>query len=214
MDGVDKIFAPLGGQPLLCYAIHRFNRSESVDTIVVVVRRDQVSATEELVHSRGWSKVEAVVPGGERRQDSVAMGMAALPQVEYVAVHDGARPFVSDMLVEHCIRAAVATGAAIPAVPPTDTMKRVGPAAMVETIDRASLWAAQTPQVFSRELLARCLRFADLHHLHVTDESSIAEILGVCVSIVPGERWNFKVTTPEDLELAEWVLTRNRSLET
>jgi 2-C-methyl-D-erythritol 4-phosphate cytidylyltransferase len=213
MNGVDKIFANVHGNPLLSYALALFERSSSISRVVVVVRPDQIAATENLVQRRDWCKVENVVPGGERRQDSVAAGLAVLPDEAYVVVHDGARPFASRDLLDRCCRAAWATGASVPAIPLTDTIKRVKSAAVVETVDRAQLWAAQTPQVFSREVLDNCLRFAQMHDLSVTDECSIAEMLGVKVAVVQGERWNVKITTPEDLDLAEWIVQRHVSLQ-
>jgi 2-C-methyl-D-erythritol 4-phosphate cytidylyltransferase len=199
MRGLDKLFTDVAGRPLLAHAIAPFQECAAVDRIVLVLAAENVERGQALVREYGISKVRAVVPGGERRQDSVRLGVEALGQCDYVAVHDGARPLVDGRLIARGLEAVRETGAAVPAVPLADTVKEVGgDARVVRTVDRTRLWAVQTPQFFRCALLIRA------HHEHpqaVTDDAALLEAMGLPVKIFPGDKRNIKVTTPEDLEL-------------
>jgi 2-C-methyl-D-erythritol 4-phosphate cytidylyltransferase len=200
----DKILAPLAGRSLLTYAIEAAHRASSVDAIVVVVGSHVRARVLDLVARETWPKVMAVVEGGERRQDSVAAGLAALPaSVALVAIHDAARPLAPAALFDACIAGARDHGAAIAAIPVADTLKRVADDRVVATVSRAALWAAQTPQAFRVSILRQGFEFAERENLEVTDEAALAEAIGVEVRVVTGSRANVKVTLPDDLQTAE-----------
>lgn len=203
MRGIDKVFMPLRDIPLLAYCLDTFERSAVVRAIVLVVSDSNLAQGRELVATRGFAKVHAVVAGGRRRQDSVRNGLDALPAGDWVAVHDGARPFVEEAMLRRGLEAAQATGAAAAAVPVRDTIKQVGDEReVVSTPARESLWAAQTPQVFRRELLERAHREVDDD---ATDDAGMVERVGGRVTVFEGSPWNIKVTTPEDLVIAEAI---------
>ncbi len=208
MGGLDKLFTEVAGWPLLAYAIAPFQECGAVERIVLVLSAENVERGEALVRKQGFSKACAVVRGGVRRQDSVRLGLEALGECDFVAIHDGARPFVDGRLIERGLEAVRDTGAAVPAVPLADTVKEVGPGAIVErTVDRTRLWAVQTPQFFRYELLLQAHRE---HPVAVTDDAALLEAMGVPVKIFPGDKRNIKVTTPEDLEVVRALLELSR----
>jgi 2-C-methyl-D-erythritol 4-phosphate cytidylyltransferase len=209
----DKVLLPLCDRPLLAYALDAAERAATVTEIIVVAGEHILSRVEAMVAGHQWSKIVAVVVGGERRQDSVAAGLAAVPAgVTLVAVHDGARPLVTPDLFDACLAAARLHGGAIAAVPVTDTLKRVVAGRVVETVAREELWAAQTPQAFQLALLRRAVAEAERRGLTATDEAALVEALGrtqrVPLVIVPGSPENLKITRLEDLPLAEALLRR------
>ena len=204
MEGVDKTFAPLGGEPLIAHTVDAFECCPAVGTIVLVVAEASQEDASRLVKQRKWQKVHAVTQGGPRRQDSVASGVAALPPCEWVVVHDGARPLVTPVLITEGLKEVAITGAIIAAVPSKDTVKVVGAGGTVEfTPDRREIWMVQTPQVFNRALL-------EWVHGQVktesTDDAAMVERMGVPVRVFMGSYTNIKVTTPEDLLVAEVLL--------
>jgi 2-C-methyl-D-erythritol 4-phosphate cytidylyltransferase len=204
----DKVLVPLNGRPVLAYSLDAAQSAESVDAIVVVAGSHLFDAVTSLRTSGNWSKVIAVVVGGERRQDSVAAGLAALPaETALVAIHDAARPLVTPRLFDHTLMTALNTGAAIAAIPVADTLKRVTDNLVVETVSREGLWAAQTPQSFDLATLLRAFAVADAEGLNVTDEASLFERLGIAVAIVPGSPANLKITHPADLAIASALVT-------
>lgn len=202
--GFDKLWADLGGQPVLAHGL-RLLAQARLDELVVVVAADSLERTRRLASSMG---VEArVCAGGERRRDSVAAGLALLKDVEWVVVHDAARPFATVRLVAAGLEAARETGAAVAAIPIADTVKRVRQGRVVETLSRDELWRAQTPQVFRRDLLERVLaeRQED-----VGDEATLVERTGGEVRVFAGAADNFKLTEPEDLRLARAIFEASR----
>ncbi len=204
MRGIDKIFASVGGRPLLWHTLAAFQACGAVDQVVVVLGRGGVRRGRSLVKEGAFTKVTAVCAGGRRRQDSVAIGLKKLERCHWVVVHDGARPCVTAGLVELGLREAGPTGAAIAAVPLKDTVKTVGARGWVRgTPPREGLWAAQTPQVFRYEYLVEAHRRI---RKDVTDDASMVEALGHRVRVYPGRYDNMKVTTPEDIPLAETIL--------
>jgi len=201
MGGVDKAFALLGGKPVLARAVDAFQRCGSVHQVVLVVNEQNMERCRQLVAESGWSKVTGVCPGGERRQDSVAVGLSHLRHSDWVIIHDGARPLVTADLIEHGLEAARETGAAVAAVPVTDTIKVAGDDRIVhETPSRRNLWAVQTPQVFSLGIITEAYLQAKGE---VTDDASLVEQSGYKVKLYMGSYTNIKVTTPDDLALAE-----------
>ncbi len=200
----DKLFAPLAGRPLVAHTLMAFEVCRAVDTVVLVLAEENLERGSDLVASSGFDKVTAVRAGGPRRQDSVRLGLEALPEHRWVVVHDGARPLVTAALIEDGFAAAVETGAAIAAVPLADTLKEAGEdGVIVRTLDRRGLWCAQTPQVFERELLREAHRLAQGE---ATDDAALVEALGRRVKVFPGSPRNLKVTTTADLALAQALL--------
>ncbi len=210
MGGLEKMFVPLAGEPVLLHSLRVFQDSPVVDEIVVVTRDELLDRVRALVESRAVSKVTRVVPGGETRSESSRHGLAALGKdVAVVLVHDGARPLVSAEIVERVAASATADGAAIPGVAPVSTIKRAADGIAVQTLDRNELREAQTPQGFRREWLARAMARAMRDGFQGTDEASLLENAGFAVRIVEGDRRNLKLTTIEDLAIAEALVSGN-----
>lgn len=206
MQGINKTWAMLGGKPLLAHSIGACERSGLVDDLVVVLAQDALAEGTQLCQREGWRHIRALVPGGARRRDSVLAGLEALDAgaaPDYVLVHDGARPFLTTALIAQGLAAARQHGAATAAVPVKDTIKRAGPDGLViETLDRASLWAVQTPQVFAYDLLLQAHRALD-PAWDATDDAALVERLGHPVALFMGAYENIKITTPDDLLIAE-----------
>ena len=201
MGGVDKAFALLAGKPVLARAVDAFQKYGSVQQVILVVNKQNLERCRQLVAEAGWPKVTDVCPGGKRRQDSVAAGLSYLSHCDWVIIHDGARPLVTADLIERGLEAARETGAAVAAVPVTDTIKVAGDDRIVhQTPPRRNLWAVQTPQVFRFDIIAEAYRQAKVE---VTDDASLVEQLGYKVKLYMGSYVNIKVTAPDDLALAE-----------
>ncbi|MFH0778910.1 MAG: 2-C-methyl-D-erythritol 4-phosphate cytidylyltransferase [Candidatus Eisenbacteria bacterium] len=208
----EKALRTLGGRPLVYHSLRTLERSPSVESVVLVVRRNVIRKCESFVRRCGLRKVRKVLAGGRRRQDSVARGLdfarASVPS-ELVLIHDAARPFLSERLIGRTISAAKRKGAAIAALPVSDTVKKVKGTAIAGTVPREGLWLAQTPQVFRRDLLERA--FNRWHSGRAaTDDASIVSGLGESVIVVEGESSNIKITYPEDMILAEAMLRLRR----
>lgn len=206
--GVDKLFLQVAGRPVLAHTWQRFEDAPSVDEIILVVRDGMQAAVGELAAQFGFRKPHRIVVGGAQRQDSVANGLAALaPAAEIVAIQDAARPCVTVELIEATIAAARETGAAIAAEPVRDTIKEVADGATVlRTLDRARLWAAQTPQTFRFEIIRAALAEVCRRGLAVTDDAAACELIGQPVRLVPSPAPNPKITMPGDLPLIESLL--------
>ncbi len=209
----NKLFAPLLGQPVLRWTVEAFATHPAIDGVVVVAAPDEVVACREAL--AGLPNVLAVVPGGATRQASVAMGLFSLGGAsdDLILVHDGARPLVTAAVISRCLEAARQKGNAVAALPVADTLKAVDDAQTVQrTVDREGLWAVQTPQVFTvSALYAAHTQARDAGGLG-TDEASLVEMFGDApVHLVPGDPANFKITRPEDLALAEAVLSARAS---
>jgi len=204
MGGVDKVMALLGGKAILAWVIDAFQRCSSIDHMVIVVSEQNLEPCRQLVAGEGWSKVSDVCLGSRRRQDSAAAGLGRLGQCDWVVIHDGARPLITVDLIERGLEAAGETGAAVAAMPVTDTIKVAGDDRLVqETLPRHSLWAVQTPQVFRFDIIIEAYRQTEAE---VTDDATLVEMLGYKVKLYLGTYDNIKVTTPYDLALAEWLL--------
>ena len=207
MEGRDKLFIPILGRPLLAYCLEVFERSQHVDIIAVATAAESVSRVNELAREQGISKLASVVQGGSRRQDSVSNAVSALGELDIVIVHDGARPFVDEVTIARAVDEARSCGAATAAVPVKDTIKVATPEMTVaSTPDRDTLWAAQTPQAFSLELLKEA--HSQIRQ-DVTDDAAMVEALGCTVKLFMGSHENIKVTTPEDIAVAE-AIARSR----
>ncbi len=199
--GSPKQFASLGGKPLLDWCLEAFESHEEVDEVVLVVK-DEAKGKEYL---QRYGKVSAVVRGGEKRQDSVLSGFQQLDpvQAEIVLVHDGVRPFIRSALISRVIQAARERGAAIPVIPVEDTIKIVEGEDVKQTLEREKLFRVQTPQGFLYSTLKKALDKASQEGFYGTDEASLVERAGERVTVVQGDARNIKVTTPEDLKMAE-----------
>ncbi len=201
MGGVDKVLALLGGEPILARVVDAFQRCNPIDQIVVVLSEQNLERGKQLVIKQGWSKVTDVCAGGRRRQDSVAVGLRRLSNCDWVVIHDGARPLVTVDLINRGLEAAKETGAAVAAVPVADTIKMAGDDRIVhQTPPRQNLWAVQTPQVFGIKIITEAYSRANGD---VTDDASLVEQLGYRVRGYMGSYDNIKITTPDDLALAE-----------
>jgi len=211
--GFDKLFALLGDQPVIAHTLAAFDRAECVDEIVLVGRDDRLAVLQELINRTELSKVRHVISGGDQRQDSVRAGLNALsPEARYVAVHDAARPLITSEQIGRVFGHCQTHGAAALAEPITDTLKRADQECFVcGGVDRAGLYAMQTPQIFSRNLLVEAYAAVTARKLSITDEVSAIELLGAKVLLVPNDEFNLKITYPRDLLLAQACLTR-RSL--
>ncbi len=200
-----KQFVELGRWPVLAHTLSRFDQTNAVDRVVVVVPRGRKTfVRSEIVNRFGFQNEIEIVVGGEHRQDSVYNGFMTLDDdVELVLIHDAVRPLVSIKIIEEVIEAGRMYGAAIAAVPVKDTLKKVKNDTIIDTLDRDSLWQAQTPQVFDRAWLAEALTAARRDGILATDEATLIERCGYPVRVVQGSTVNLKITSPEDLVLAE-----------
>ena len=208
MNGTDKVFATLGDKSVLARVLETFHECDLVDGIVVVLSEENVEKGKQLVEEQGFSRVTDICPGGERRQDSVTAGLARLEKADWVIIHDGARPLVTEELIVQGLEAAQETGSAIAAVPVTDTIKMVGDDQLVQgTPPRHNLWAAQTPQVFRFDIIRKA--YSQLRY-EVTDDARAVEQAGFQVKIYSGSRDNIKITTSDDLALAEILLRKRK----
>jgi 2-C-methyl-D-erythritol 4-phosphate cytidylyltransferase len=211
--GTPKAFVPLAGRPLLWHALAAMAAAPVIERVVPVIARADLSRWERLAPElSGLPKLAPPAFGGAERQDSVASGLAALGvSTVWVAVHDAARPFVRPEAVARVVEAARSGGAALLAVPVTDTIKRVRAGRVVETPPRPECWAAQTPQVFRVDLLREALAKARAEGRTATDDAQLVEWLGVPVAVVEGDPDNWKLTLPQDLAAAEERLRVSRA---
>ena len=203
-----KQFLLLAGTPLIIHTLRQFEQCDSVDEVIVVLPAEESAGFLSLAGKFGLRKISRVVPGGATRADSVKRGLMAIRSAtaEIVAVHDGVRPFVTVEEIEATITAARSDGAAILVAPVTDTIKQVNDRRVVNTLDRAGLRRALTPQCFHYDVLRRAYQHADVNDPSLTDESALVEKLGIPISIVEGSARNIKITTAEDLAIAEAIL--------
>ncbi|MDO8691512.1 MAG: 2-C-methyl-D-erythritol 4-phosphate cytidylyltransferase [Dehalococcoidia bacterium] len=206
MGGVDKLFALLAGEPVLAHTLRAFHACGAIDEIVLVLSPKNLAQGRLLVEERAWWKVNEICPGGAERQDSVREGLARLKGCEWVVIHDGARPLVSQQLICCGIEEARDCGAAVAAVPVKDTVKIVGPRMEVEkTLNRSTLWAVQTPQVFRYDLIWDAYARPPAP---APDDAVLVERLGHKVKVYMGSYNNLKITTQEDLAIAETLIQR------
>ena len=201
-----KPFAPLAGRAVWLHSAEKFlERSDVKQVVIVVAPEDREAFVEKFGANLAFMGV-TLAEGGAHRADSVRRGLEKLgPEIDFVAIHDAARPCIATPWIDRVFEAGARTGAAILATPVIGTLKRVGPdGTITETVDRTGLWEAQTPQVFSRDLLVRA--YATRQDSQPTDEAQLVESLGQRVTVVPGSPINLKITSREDLRLAEQAL--------
>jgi 2-C-methyl-D-erythritol 4-phosphate cytidylyltransferase len=202
MTGINKLFASLRGKPLLAWSVDTCQRYGLVQQIVLVLSDKDLARGQKLKKARGWSKV-TLCPGGAQRQDSVKEGLRHIRDCDLVMIHDGARPFLTPDLIDDGLKVVGKTDAAVAAVPVKDTIKVAADERLVgETLQRDKLWAAQTPQIFSFDMITRA--YEDLA-AEATDDAAAVELLGRSVQLYMGDYKNIKVTTAEDLALARII---------
>ena len=208
--GFDKLFAAIAGRPVIAHTIHAFERADCVGEIIVVARKDRLDEIKAIVCDKDFKKVRSIIPGGKHRQDSVGAGLTHLdPAAKYVAVHDAARPLITTEQIERVFEQCRMHAAASLTEPISDTLKYADSEFFVAgSVDRHQLYAMQTPQVFERRLIEDAYNAVYAENASVTDDVSAVERLGRKVILVPNEDFNFKITYPRDLALAEFVLTQ------
>ncbi len=205
MAGINKLFAPLRGKLLLAWSVDTCQKSDLIQQIVLVLRDKDLARGQRLKKERGWSKV-TLCPGGARRQDSVREGLGQIRACDLVMIHDGARPFLTPDLIEDGLKVVGETQAAVAAVPVKDTIKLAADENLIgETLQRDRLWVAQTPQIFNFGVITRAY---DNLVTEVTDDATAVECLGYRVQLYMGDYRNIKVTTAEDLALAN-IIAKN-----
>jgi len=202
MAGINKLFVPLRGKPLLAWSVDTCQGYRLVPQIVLVLNHEDLARGQKLKEERGWSKV-TLCPGGARRQDSVREGLRKIRDCDLVMIHDGARPFLTPDLIEDGLKIVGESEGAIAAVPVKDTIKLAADERLIgETLQRDRLWAAQTPQIFSFDVINMAY---DSLTAEVTDDATAVERSGYKVRLYMGDYENIKVTTIEDLELARII---------
>ena len=207
MAGINKLFALLGGKPLLAWSVDTCQRYGLVQQIVLVLNDKDLARGQKLKKKRDWSKVTLCL-GSARRQDSVREGLKQMKDCDWVMIHDGARPFLTLDLIEDGLKLVRETGAAVAAVPVKDTIKLADSKNLIkETLQRDRLWAAQTPQIFSFDVITKA--YENLA-AEVTDDAAAVERLGCKVKLYMGDYKNIKVTTIEDLALARIIARKWR----
>lgn len=214
MEGdIPKQFMELDSRPILITTLTVFENWSGVDEVIVAVPANEQERMSEWVDRYNLGKISQIVSGGPRRQDSVYNGLKTVgEEVDIVLVHDGVRPLVTPQILQSCAEKASHTGAAIAAVPIKDTVKEAGDEKTVlRTLDRGRLWSVQTPQGFRREILVKAMEQAARDSFTGTDEASLVERLDIPVSIIEGSYENIKITTPEDLLLAKFIINTRRA---
>jgi 2-C-methyl-D-erythritol 4-phosphate cytidylyltransferase len=207
MEGIDKIMTPLGELPVLVHTLYALQDCPAIDEIVVVTRIDLLVQISRMCRELPLDKVRKIVVGGAERIHSVQAGLREVrPEANLIAIHDGARPLVTQEILTQTIARAAETGAAAPAIPVTDTIKRAKDGRSVDTVDRSDLWAMQTPQVFEAGLIRAATEKALADGQLLTDDCAAVERLGMPVTLTQGSKENIKITTPFDLVLGEAVL--------
>ena len=206
--GFDKLFATIAGEPVIAHAIRAFDRAISVTEIIVVAREDRHDQIQKINRDAGFKKLRSIVTGGERRQDSVRAGLDRAERgAKYVAVHDAARPLITPEQIERAFKQCRVHGAAALAQPVNDTLKLADADLCVNgSVDRHQLYAMQTPQIFERDLIDNAYRAVYAEDIWITDEVSAVERLGHKIALVLDDDFNFKITYPRDLPVAEFIL--------
>ena len=213
MQGTDKILTDISGEPVLAHTIRCFEQNPLIDDIILVVREDRREAVSAMVLRYGFSKIRGITLGGETRTASVMAGLdLASPETTHAAIHDGARPLVTQSVITEAVETAFRTGAAAPAVRVKDTIKVADRNVVTATPNRSSLFAVQTPQVFDFDLLRGALQKVLEGGGALTDDCAAVEALGMKVHLTQGSEENIKVTTPLDLVVAEAILERRQRL--
>ena len=213
--GSDKLMMEVGGRPVLLRTLQVMQQTNCVDEIIVVTQADKIVEVANLCHDNGIAKASKIIRGGATRAEFVLLGLLEVrPDADYVAIHDGARPLVTEAVVAQVVQEAVKHRAAAPAIPVKDTIKAVDAEGFVSrTLDRSVLRAVQTPQVFETDLIKGALVNAMQKNKAITDDCSAVELLRVPVYLTEGDEENIKITTPLDICLAEAILAGRERAE-
>lgn len=207
MEGVDKILTMLNGDPVLVYCLRLFEKSERIHEVIIVTRKDLMVDLGKMCREFQLEKVSKIIVGGETRSESVLAGLQEVREdASLIGIHDGARPFLSENVLNEVLDAGLRTGAAVPAVSVTDTVKQGKDGLITKTLRRETLFSVQTPQVFEASLIQAAVQQAVEEKITLTDDSSAVERLGMKVTLTKGEYRNIKITTPLDLNIAEGIL--------
>jgi 2-C-methyl-D-erythritol 4-phosphate cytidylyltransferase len=200
---VQKPYIELAGRPILAHTLAKLSRNKRVKEIILAVAKEKIAPAGKLIHKYGIKNVKLVI-GGKERRDSVYNALKAVSSdIDYVLIHDGIRPFITDELIESLLKAAYKYGAAIAGVPVKPTLKIVRKNGFIDnTPSREMYWEAQTPQVFKRDLIEKAYKSAFEKNIQATDDSMLVERIGIKPKIILGSYSNIKITTKEDLELA------------
>lgn len=211
--GQDKLMLEIGGKPVIAVTLEALNASEAVDEIIVVTRAEKLEEMGHIVEGYGIDKVTKIVIGGDTRTQSALAGVSeANPKAKIICIHDGARPFVTDEMIKEVVHQAVLNYAACPAVPVKDTIRVANKRIAVETPDRENTFAVQTPQGFNADIIKGALTAAVRDGKSYTDDCAAAEALGVKVYLTEGSEENIKITTPQDIPLAESIMAERRRM--
>lgn len=200
----NKIFAEISGKPVIAYTAEALAKSELIGEIIIVSREEDILYISDIVKEFGLKKVKKIVKGGNSRSESVSLGLLEVSdEFSLVAIHDGARPCVTEEIIENAILTAKKTGAASPGIPVTDTIKKADEKGVIlHTVDRKDLWRIQTPQVFDKEIIKKAYQ----NNPDLTDDCAAVEQLGHSVYITKGSELNLKITTKSDMFFAEAIL--------
>lgn len=210
--GKNKLFIELSGIPIIIYTLRVFEADPKCRGIILSINPQEEAIFNELIETYGLNKVKRLVPGGVERQQSVFNGLKYVDE-DIVLVHDGARPFIHEELIFQLTEAASQHAGAIVAVPVKDTIKKVQDRSVVETMERSSLWAVQTPQAFRVSILSKAHQKAEDDQFLGTDDASLLERIGQQVVIIEGDYDNIKITTQEDLYFAEAILQKQVNIK-
>lgn len=207
MNGLNKQLFELDGIPVAIRSMLAFEQLEEVVEIIVSARECDIDEYRSLAEKHGITKLKAVVSGGETRQQSIFKAYKEVSkETRYVAVHDGARPLVSPEIIKQCIKDASIFGGAVLGVPVKDTIKNVDGGLITDTPDRRKLYITQTPQIFRKDIYVKGINFANSNELDFTDDCQLAEAVGAKIAMTESNYRNIKITTPEDIAIAEILL--------
>ncbi|HOR85911.1 MAG TPA: 2-C-methyl-D-erythritol 4-phosphate cytidylyltransferase [Bacillota bacterium] len=207
--GINKLFMLLNNKPLLAQTLEAFNNCKAIDNIILVAGREELQlCKEQILDPYGFDKVDKLVCGGSERQQSVFNGIKELGEnCSVVAIHDGARPIITEDVIERCIEGARVYGAVSAGVPAKETIKLINEESFVEyTPERGRVWITQTPQAFKSDILKKAHEIAAAEGISSTDDASLVERMGIKVKMIEGSYENIKVTTPEDIIIAETII--------
>lgn len=200
-----KQFLEINKKPVLVYCLETLNSAKEINKIIISSQPTEIGRITQLVDRFKIKKVVDIVNGGEKRIDSVRNAFKSITSTDYVLIHDSVRPFITHELIKDVLLAGITYGAAISAIPVTDTVKFTDKDLIIKTIDRKGLWLAQTPQVFKYDILYEAYKRYEKEPLEITDESSLVELIGIKVKIIHGSAFNIKITQKEDLILAQLI---------
>lgn len=207
MGGGNKMFSEIKGVPVIAYTLKTLETCELIDEIVITTKSEDIAGMANICQEYEITKATKIIIGGTTRTESVYNGvLETSPKAELIAVHDGARPLVTDDIIIKAIKKAAQTNAAAPAVPVKDTIKSIVDGKVVNTPDRSTLYAFQTPQVFGSDILKGALQNALEKELKITDDCMAVEALGIPIYVIEGSYENIKITTPSDLVAAEFII--------